>query len=121
MKTKNLILLLFMITSISVFAQKEKISLNQLKGKITDKYGEPVINAVITIVNLNKLHQTISDSNGNYCFEKLANGFYKITIVAKGCETFYTEMLINYKKMEINIIDIVLKKYIFFELPLYAN
>ena len=74
MKTFLLINLLLLVNI--GFGQKRKNY--QLVGNISEYGNSPINNVVITLNNNNKLYQTKTDSNGNYCIKNLECGVYSI-------------------------------------------
>jgi hypothetical protein len=61
-------------------AQNNKTVLNKTSGTVTDEINLPIANATITIFDNNKLYQTQTDSNGNYCVAGIPNGEYNLKI-----------------------------------------
>lgn len=62
----------------------------QLKGIVTDKStGNPIKNAVVTIVELSKTTKT--NFAGAYSFKPVANGTYTVTITATGFNNFQAD------------------------------
>lgn len=101
MKNLNILLLILLLLNSNAFAQKNKIIFHQLQGVITNYYGEPIANAIVTIQGNNKLYQTYSDSNGIYCVDLLKNGFYDIVCSANGFENQNADILLEQKTNEI--------------------
>ncbi len=83
MKNKYIFLLISLSFNLNTFAQKNNDTLQKLQGVITNHYGFPVLNATITVLGNDKLYQTNSDSNGNYCLATLNNGLYEIIVKAE--------------------------------------
>ena len=88
------ILMLLMVQAACVFAQ------GQVKGKILDKANdEPLgfVNVVINQAGENKMVKgAITDEQGNFHFEGLANGNYDLVVTIDG-------------KTEDEVVDLILK------------
>lgn len=70
----RILISLLLLASTSVYAQ-----VSGLKGQILDKdTQETLAGATITIVGTN--HKAISDLDGNFAFENLGDGSYKIQV-----------------------------------------
>jgi len=63
-----------------ILAQNTQTVLNKISGTVTDEINLPLANATVTIFNNNKLYQTQTDSNGNYCVANIPNGEYNLKI-----------------------------------------
>jgi hypothetical protein len=57
--------------------------LNKISGTVTDEINLPLAFATVTIFNNNKLYQTQTDSNGNYCVANISEGIYYVYVNAK--------------------------------------
>ncbi len=101
MKTKITFLFIF-LNSISIFSQYK------INGKITDEQNSSLPFANIVLVKIDettKTTGTVSDENGQYSFEKIASGKYKIEISMLGFETYkIPEFVLNaHKKFNITL------------------
>ena len=76
---KKYFLLLLSIYSINSFSQ------HTLSGKITDSNNNEISGVEIHLPQLHK--GTVSDIDGNYSFQNLSKGTYKISILYIGYET----------------------------------
>lgn len=75
----KLSIILLLVVQI-VLAQNTKATLNKISGTVTDEINLPLANATVTIFNSNKLYQTQTDSNGNYCVAGVPNGGFVMLV-----------------------------------------
>ncbi|MDR0792667.1 MAG: carboxypeptidase-like regulatory domain-containing protein, partial [Chitinophagaceae bacterium] len=83
---------LFITTS--VFANDESIGI--ISGKIITSDGKPAADVSVSVKGTNKI--TLTDENGNFIFNRLANGNYEIEISLVGYETGSQSVLIENNK-----------------------
>lgn len=84
MKTNLIIAFIFLLGLFSIQAQ------NSISGKIVDSDNQPLAFANIILYNLETKETpkgTISDDNGNYRFENIASGTYKLEVSMLGFES----------------------------------
>ena len=80
MKNRNILILLFLLISSNIFAQKAKPVLHQVTGTIYNEINLPIAYAIVTLSNSNVIYQTETDSNGSYCIEGIPEGNFSIII-----------------------------------------
>ena len=81
---------------------------NNIIGSIKDVDGNPIANAQVNIIELQK--ETYCDSNGVFSFHDIKNGTYTINCYAEGYE--YKEYQFTHDISQTTNINIVLKEYI---------
>lgn len=75
MKISNILLLLFLLISNQILAQKNM----SITGKITDlENSKNIENATVILVGNGNVYQIISDKNGRFEFKNLQKGTYNI-------------------------------------------
>ena len=97
---KNIIILFFLIFSVSSFSQEP----GSIKGKLIDKenYNQPL--AFANVYNNVNEQMVYSDTDGLYTFEDLTPGEYKLTYSFVGYQSVSkTVMVKSGKTTEINI------------------
>ena len=77
-----------------------------LTGKITDKNGQPVVGAALTLQP--DMHQTQTDKNGFFTFKNIIAGEYTLTVSFIGYKSYESNVLIEADKN--NSITIPLKE-----------
>ncbi|MFV0247389.1 MAG: carboxypeptidase regulatory-like domain-containing protein [Tenacibaculum sp.] len=85
---KKILLLFFLSGYFSVFSQ---ITTSKIKGLVTDKLGEPLFGANISVIHLpsGTLSGAISQENGRYTVANLrVGGPYKVTLSYVGFKTY---------------------------------
>ena len=93
---KNIILLI-----IALFAEVPAIAQSEIKGKITDKQGEPLAGANVYISEQNK--GTAADRNGFYLLKNIPNGKFKIQYSFVGYNNQLVTIVMDNAVQEINI------------------
>lgn len=97
-------------TLILLFAFNFGFSQNSIKGKIVDAQNQTLPYANIVLYKIgeeNNPKGTVSDDNGNYKFENIATGNYKIEISMLG---FETQKINQFQLNEDKIFNITLKE-----------
>tara|TARA_R110002073_G_scaffold108336_5_gene243530 strand:+ start:110673 stop:113048 length:2376 start_codon:yes stop_codon:yes gene_type:complete len=100
MKTNLTLTFIFFIGLLSIQSQ------NSIRGKIVDTENQPLAYANVVLYNLDtKIDPTgaVSDENGNYQFENISNGKYKLEVSMLGFETNKIEEFQLNKNKEFNV------------------
>jgi hypothetical protein len=105
---KNIILLSFLFLVNIGFAQNHKN--HQLVGNISGLLNSAISDVVITLYNSNKLYQTKTDSNGNYCFKNIENGVYTLIYKNEFIFSKYNNFSIDSSSTEIITNNIVMRQ-----------
>lgn len=91
---KKYFLLLLFIYSINSFSQYT------LSGKITDINNNEISGVEIHLPQIHK--GTVSDINGNYSFQNLPKGAFKISILYMGYQTLIDNITITNNQVKIS-------------------
>jgi outer membrane receptor protein involved in Fe transport len=86
-------LLVLLITPFSAFSQNGKIT-----GKLTDNKKNPLAYATVSVLNVDSgvINGGISEENGSFIINNLANGKYVLRITALGAVTkFVSDVVVN--------------------------
>lgn len=81
MKNRYIFLLIFLILSLNIFAQKTNYSVD---GNIYDEDTySPVKNAIVTIKSKSNIYRVITDSRGGFEIDNMEEGIYTYVVEAK--------------------------------------
>ncbi|MDQ6902393.1 MAG: TonB-dependent receptor [Bacteroidota bacterium] len=84
---KKLLVICFLLFTVAV-AQSQSLS-----GKITGDKSQPVIGAVVHLLNTNA--ETLSDSLGNYLIHNISSGNYSVAVSAVGFATVNKNLVVK--------------------------
>ena len=131
---KLIVLFIFCLFSAAVFGQRDTTK-GIIAGNIMDDRSSKAVGAAsVSIINLkdtNSIKQTlITDNDGNFSFEALIYGYYRITISAVGYKLITIDSIhIRKERSDFNLPDIKLSNsamaldavIVYAEKPLYEN
>lgn len=103
--------LLFFIVTVLFVSAFRQTDVCTIKGKITDKdSGQPIMSAnVILTQNGTIIAGTVSDIDGNFCLDSIADGAYDLTVKYIGCVDYNVPGLVV-KDGKANELKIVLEE-----------
>lgn len=96
-KSKLSFLLVLSLIIACAAAAQAQVTTGQISGKVTDPSGAVVQNASVTAINLNtnSTREATTDGEGNFAFQLLPPGTYRITVTYSGFQPTNIKAVVN--------------------------